>query len=197
LIEGAIMGVRRFNSQKIIFIEDVIFIFQKPVSQKSKARSHLNAKIKNAATTENLKLRNHNRIAILIDVFKKKISVDIPDVDNLAKPILDALKGIVYHDDKQVELLQVNALKSGRNSSIHPSYLPMAAIMTTEAKKNSTIFISIGRVESEDDIPKRKNIKIDNSIIVLNYINPVNPLSSEGIRKTLNKLKRQNLSRCT
>ncbi len=31
------------------------------------------------------------------------------DVDNVAKPILDALKGVAYHDDKQVRSLRVTA----------------------------------------------------------------------------------------
>jgi Holliday junction resolvase RusA-like endonuclease len=33
-----------------------------------------------------------------------------PDVDNIAKPILDALKGVVYLDDKQVRSLHIMAL---------------------------------------------------------------------------------------
>ena len=32
------------------------------------------------------------------------------DVDNVAKPILDALKGIVYEDDKQVRSVRIVAL---------------------------------------------------------------------------------------
>jgi len=182
---------RRFNSRKIVFIEDIIFIFQKPTGQKSNLRKYLNKKVKIAVDAQNLKIRNHNRIAILIDVFKKK-SAQIPDVDNLAKPILDALKKIIYHDDKQIELLQVNVLKSGPNGSVHPVYLPITATMCKEAKENSTIFISIGRVESENDIPKRKSIKkISCAAIVLNYISLVDPVSSKGIKKTIDTLKKQ------
>lgn len=185
------MGPRRFSSHKIVFIEDIIFIFQEPIGQKSNLRKYLNKKIKIAVNAQNLKIRNHDKIAILIDVFKRK-GAQIPDVDNLAKPILDALKGIIYHDDKQIELLQVNALKSDPNGSIHPIYLPITAIMCKEAKENSTIFISIGRVESENGIPKRKSIKnISCAAMVLNYISLVNPLSSEGLKKTIDTLKKQ------
>lgn len=36
-----------------------------------------------------------------------------PDVDNVLKPILDALKGIVYIDDSQVRSVSVTAIPSG------------------------------------------------------------------------------------
>ncbi len=41
-------------------------------------------------------------IAVTITYFTKRDPGEARDVDNLAKPILDAMKGIVYCDDEQV-----------------------------------------------------------------------------------------------
>ncbi len=41
------------------------------------------------------------------------------DVENILKPILDALKGIVYFDDKQVRSVRVVAISPGEYVSIH------------------------------------------------------------------------------
>lgn len=38
-----------------------------------------------------------------------------PDVDNISKPIVDSLKGLVYHDDRQV--VNANAWKKDINGS--------------------------------------------------------------------------------
>ena len=56
-----------------------------------------------------------------------------PDIDNLAKLVLDALNGIVYHDDKQVVKLELYKLRdnemmcTGRTQvicTIHQNMLP-------------------------------------------------------------------------
>lgn len=52
-----------------------------------------------------------NTIEIFI-VFRRDQGLR-PDVDNILKPILDTLKGIVYRDDKQVRGLRVLSLPEG------------------------------------------------------------------------------------
>lgn len=47
-------------------------------------------------------IRSHERIKIEIDWFSEG-SQNKPDVDNIIKPIQDALKSIVFLDDNQVE----------------------------------------------------------------------------------------------
>jgi len=41
-------------------------------------------------------------VAVTITYFTKREPGEARDVDNLAKPILDAMKGVVYCDDEQV-----------------------------------------------------------------------------------------------
>ena len=55
-------------------------------------------------------------IMLTITYFYDDDSVPI-DVDNIPKPILDALKGLVYLDDKQVT--DVLCRKRGLNSNLH------------------------------------------------------------------------------
>jgi len=45
---------------------------------------------------------------------KKEWRTKKPDADNLAKAILDALNGIVYHDDSQVVDLHVRKFQAGQ-----------------------------------------------------------------------------------
>jgi len=47
-----------------------------------------------------------------VEIFFQAESLLRPDVDNVIKPILDALKGIVYKDDSQVRSVKITALPS-------------------------------------------------------------------------------------
>ena len=47
---------------------------------------------------------------IEVDIVFAERSTSRPDVNNIAKPILDALKGIAYGDDKQVRSVRVTAI---------------------------------------------------------------------------------------
>jgi len=47
-------------------------------------------------------IKAKERVKIEIDWFSEGFK-NKPDIDNIVKPILDALKGTVYTDDKQVE----------------------------------------------------------------------------------------------
>jgi len=51
-------------------------------------------------------IKDKERVKVEIDWFSEGIK-NKPDADNIAKPILDALKGVIYSDDKQVESLTV------------------------------------------------------------------------------------------
>ena len=47
-----------------------------------------------------------------VEIFFQADSLLRPDVDNIMKPILDALRGILYEDDSQVRSVKVTALPS-------------------------------------------------------------------------------------
>ena len=47
-----------------------------------------------------------------IEIFFQAESLLRPDVDNVIKPVLDALKGIAYEDDSQVRSVRITALPS-------------------------------------------------------------------------------------
>lgn len=47
------------------------------------------------------------RLIVSVMVYGPIVDERMPDADNLAKAPLDAMKGIVYHDDKQINLLVI------------------------------------------------------------------------------------------
>lgn len=61
-----------------------------------------------------------------------------PDVDNIAKPILDALKGLVYRDDRAIVQLLV------RRTKLEPSFAmrnPPPVLATTLAQAREEDFV--------------------------------------------------------
>jgi len=76
-----------------------------PVSTQSSSRSkrQYQTVVAKAATKSVVStIRGSERIKIEIDWFSEGFQ-NKPDVDNIIKPIQDALKGIVFADDNQVE----------------------------------------------------------------------------------------------
>jgi len=80
-------------------------------------------------------------------VKSKRIDIEIwfeseflrPDVDNVIKPILDALQGIVYFDDKQIRSVKVVAVP-------HDDIFALSGwskIETTQRLRNGEFFIDI------------------------------------------------------
>jgi hypothetical protein len=53
-----------------------------------------------------------------LDIWFEAVRGMRPDVDNILKPILDALNGIVYADDRQVRSVRVVAVPSDDASGI-------------------------------------------------------------------------------
>ncbi len=84
--------------------------------------------------------RPHDRaVAVTITYFYDGRS---PDVDNVPKPILDALKGIVYHDDRQVSDLFCRKRELGDLLIRNPS----AAVL--ESLGDGKPFLHIGVAEA-------------------------------------------------
>ena len=76
-----------------------------PVSTQSSAKSkqQYQTKVAEAASKSVASpIRDNEKIKIEIDWFSGGFQ-NKPDVDNIIKPIQDALKGILFVDDKQVE----------------------------------------------------------------------------------------------
>ena len=80
-------------------------------------------------------------------VKSKRIDIEIwfqseylrPDVDNIIKPILDALQGIVYFDDKQIRSVKVVALPHDDCFALNGLSKPE----TTQRLSNGEFFIDI------------------------------------------------------
>jgi len=69
----------------------------------SKSKQQYQTTVAKAASTSMVSpIKGDERIKIEIDWFSGGFQ-NKPDVDNIIKPIQDALKGIVFTDDKQVE----------------------------------------------------------------------------------------------
>lgn len=85
-------------------------------------------------------IRGNERIKIEIDWFSEGFQ-NKPDVDNIIKPIPDALKGIVFADDKQVE--SVVARKHDILSVIHFMEEPLCIIEPLINGHKEYIFVRI------------------------------------------------------
>lgn len=56
------------------------------------------------------------RLLVAIEVQFTKKEYETKDVDNVAKSLLDAMKGVVFVDDAQIDALQVSKLPSRTNA---------------------------------------------------------------------------------
>lgn len=89
-----------------------------PLSQQanSKSKRQYQMTVAKAASSSVVSpVQTDERIKIEIDWFSEGFQ-NKPDVDNIIKPILDALKGVVFVDDNQVE--SVKARKHDTSSII-------------------------------------------------------------------------------
>ena len=83
-----------------------IWVPGKPKSLQSGSRARYVAAIRREAARQVPQPLRSRRIDVDI-LFSAKAGTARADVDNVAKPVLDALKGIVYKDDKQVRSTRV------------------------------------------------------------------------------------------
>jgi len=56
----------------------------------------------------------HGRLFVAVSIEMPKSSYLVKDVDNMAKSILDAFRGIAYDDDKQIDSLFVSKCVSAK-----------------------------------------------------------------------------------
>ena len=80
-----------------------------------------------------------------------QLKVTPGDVDNMTKPILDSLRGIVYHDDDQiVRRLTEKTVTSSRSFSMTPSEAPtetaQAELDTLVGTEQHVLYIEVGPV---------------------------------------------------
>lgn len=73
------------------------------------------------------------------------------DVDNVTKPILDALRDVVYHDDDQiVRRLTEKAVTSSRSFSMTPSEAPtdtaQSELETLVGTEQHVLYVEVGPV---------------------------------------------------
>lgn len=79
---------------------------------------------------------------------------EMPDADNLSKPVLDALKGVAYADDRQV-LVRTSGLFDLRNGIgvLDPGRIPHPAfarfLSLCGDRRPSVMYVEIGRLHYE------------------------------------------------
>jgi len=98
-----------------------IWIRGTPKSLQAGTHRDYTARIRASAAKQIQRPLNTNRIDIDV-IFSAKVGTVRADVDNVAKPILDALKGVVYKDDKQVRSIRVAALPQGEAVSLRGNF---------------------------------------------------------------------------
>jgi len=82
-----------------------------------------------------------------------------PDADNIAKPILDALKGIVFEDDNQIVQCHIEKIFSGpgtsptisdRNQPATEVYAKLLSLVYQEKPhKPDVLYVEVGPVETQ------------------------------------------------
>ena len=73
-----------------------------------------------------------------------------PDVDNITKPILDAMKGLIYIDDRQVSDLVCRKRDLNSNLQIQN---PSALLSTRLGDSGQFLYINIRDASSQEVLP--------------------------------------------
>ena len=104
--------VRRRNPKHVFWIPG------KPLSGNSASSGNRKYKemVRNCCLQQGASLSPSNKIEVVVFFAADRRSR--PDVDNVMKPILDALKGCVYEDDQQVWSIRCTALPLGESYGI-------------------------------------------------------------------------------
>ena len=83
-------------------------------------------------------------VAVTITYFYQNTSLD---VDNIPKPILDALKGLVYLDDAQVSDLLCRKRRLGGHLRIRA---PSSILMEARGRLRDFLHVSVAQALSQD-----------------------------------------------
>lgn len=109
-----------------------IWIKGKPKSS-NKNRKSLSRYIKEIGdTAKSIVATPSNSNRLDIEIWFHAPCIPRPDVDNIIKPILDALKGTVYFDDNQVRSVRVVALPADDACKLHGSIEILTKIIKAE-----------------------------------------------------------------
>jgi len=93
-----------------------------------------------AAKSVSTPIQDQEKVRIEIDWFSQGFH-NRPDVDNIAKPIIDALKGILFTDDKQVESYTVK-----KHSTLGPIQFwrePLSIVEPLLAGSSDYVFVRV------------------------------------------------------
>lgn len=94
-----------------------IWVDAQPKSHQSKGSlDNYKQRIREAAAAVVQNPSKSNRIAL--EVFFESDRALRADVDNVMKPILDALIGVLYQDDRQVQTISVTAIPSAKKEAV-------------------------------------------------------------------------------
>jgi len=118
-------------------------VIGRPVSQQASSDSkqrYKNAVVQAASKNVAIPIKKDEKIKMEIDWFSEGFQ-NKPDVDNIIKPIQDALKGIVFLDDNQVE--SIVARKYNISSVTHFWREPLCIIEPLLNGHKEYIFVRI------------------------------------------------------
>lgn len=114
-----------------------------PISLQSSSRARQNyQKLVSRIASEGIAhpIKNSERVRIEIDWFSEGFK-NKPDIDNIAKPIQDALKGIVFVDDDQV--VSIEARKHNILYTNHFNEEPLCIVEPLLNGHSEYIFVRI------------------------------------------------------
>ena len=81
---------------------------------------------------------------------------NIPDVDNISKPIIDAFTGVIYIDDKQIISREANRIELDEFSFVTVDMSDMPIEIATDLndfitnKENDIILLSVNKIQLSD-----------------------------------------------
>ena len=92
---------------------------------------------------------HHDELSVVIVYYY--LNETALDVDNLAKPILDAMVGLAYEDDGQISQLTVRKTRLEPLLELHDPRPPLAAAL--EAGSDFA-YVAIGTAPDHTELPK-------------------------------------------
>lgn len=72
------------------------------------------------------------------------------DVDNIAKPVLDALTGLLWIDDGQIDELVVRKTDA---TQLRPSPVPFGDLENALGQRSPFLFVHVNRMGEHEDFP--------------------------------------------
>lgn len=139
------IGTRRVDLGGRRFIMDIrwIKVLGRPRSAQGKFKSKYREQIEELGRREFPKPWEGDLTVVILFVFEDRPENN-PDLDNATKTILDALKGIAFHDDKQARTMSMDQFYCGQRVATSAPMLPPGNALHKAAEINREECVFVG-----------------------------------------------------